>query len=73
MDIKTHTDAKGWSASHLTAALMDRGVTLSPATVERWMDGKHDPRACYLPMIADALGVTVDDLIAARRVEGRAV
>lgn len=63
MDIKNHLKSKDWSASHLTAALIDRGVTLSPATVERWFDGKHEPRACYLPIIADCLGVSVDELL----------
>ncbi len=52
-----------WTSVHLAAALIDRGFTLAPITVERWASGENEPKgiATYLA-IAESLGVEVEDL-----------
>lgn len=45
----------------LANRLRDRGYGTTQTTVSRWESGQ-EPRAYMLPVLAEVLGVTVDDL-----------
>jgi transcriptional regulator with XRE-family HTH domain len=56
--------ARGWKTFHLAAAINDSGIDISDATIRRWVSGDREPQARYIPAIADALGVTPNELFA---------
>lgn len=67
--IRNLLDAKGWSANHLAAALYDRGFEIHPITIQRWVDGKNEPRGVALTAtIADIFECGVHDLFEVERV-----
>lgn len=58
-----YMDLKGWKAAHLSAALLDLDTEVSTWSIDRWLAGKNEPRARQLGAIAEALGVTANDLL----------
>jgi transcriptional regulator with XRE-family HTH domain len=61
--IKAAVEEKKWTSSHVVAALADRGIKISPITVDRWISGVNEPRSSILVHLADVLGCTVADLL----------
>ena len=58
-------EERGWKAGHVVAALSDRGFTVkSLSTVSRWMDGSTLPDVMRGLAIADAMGASLEGLIA---------
>lgn len=56
---------RGWSPAHVTTALLDRGVSIHPVTVENWLSGKSAPRLGTARVLADVFGITLDSLVPA--------
>lgn len=55
--------ARGWTEAHLSAALHDRGVTVTPAAISVWLRGTSEPRLDTARAVADVLGMTLDELV----------
>lgn len=36
--------ARQWAPVNLVVALLEKGIEVSPRTVERWMDGETEPK-----------------------------
>ena len=55
-------EQRNWKAVHLVAALSDAGYDVSITSVQNWLDGRFTPRVDIARAIADALGISLDDL-----------
>lgn len=47
---------------HLAARTADMGAEISLWSIERWMTGKGEPSISRARIVADALGISLDDL-----------
>lgn len=47
----------------ITGAQLGRRIGVSRALVSAWMRGKSVPRTPYVPKIAEALGVSVEEIV----------
>lgn len=47
----------------LTGAQLGRRIGVSRWVVSYWMSGKGSPRSKYIPNIAEALGITVEEVL----------
>lgn len=54
---------RDWKPVQLAAAMAERGVDVFPTNVDRWMAGTVTPRLETARAIADALGMTLDELV----------
>ena len=57
---------KGWSEAELA-----RQASVTPQTINNICSGSHEPRASVLTQIADALGVTPNDLLGYKDKSGK--
>jgi len=56
-------DARHWQPVHLAAAVCDIGGQLLPVTIKRWLSGECNPHSASIYLVAQALGVTPNDLL----------
>ena len=54
---------KNWRSVQLCAALADRGTNVHISTVEKWLNGTNEPRIATARLIADVLGIPMDELV----------
>lgn len=52
----------GYTQEDLAHELRRRGMKTSAKQIRRWEMGAHAPRADVIPLLADALGVPMDEL-----------
>lgn len=66
---------RAFTQDDLAHELRKRGLKTNAGQIRRWETGSHMPRASVIPVLADALGVTLDDLygVAEDEAEGRRV
>lgn len=63
-------DARDWTPAHLAAAVSDLGGSLHVLTIQRWLaDERKIPHSASVFLVAQALGVTPNDLLLERRPE----
>ena len=48
--------------SGLTIEEFAKRIGVSNTSVKKWYYGESDPRICYVPIIAEVLGITPNDL-----------
>lgn len=53
---------KGLTQTDLAHALRNRGLKTTGGQIWRWESGEHTPRASMIPMLADELGISMDEL-----------
>lgn len=47
---------------NLSASTLARRLSLTPTTVRKWLDGESEPHPINRAALAEALGVTIDEL-----------
>ena len=53
----------------MTQKQLSESTGVTPACVCNWESGTSDPRTADLPRIADALGVSIDELVRGKEME----
>lgn len=53
---------KGWTQTDLAHALRNRGLKTTGGQIWRWESGEHSPRSSVIPVLAEELGVSMDEL-----------
>ena len=62
-NLNSHMDRMNVSPTKLAALMEEKGDIVSPATVQRWLDGLSKPDADRATTVAGALGLTPNDLL----------
>lgn len=56
--------------SGMTQKELGEAVGVNRTVITHWENGDTSPRVEHLPRIADALGVSIDELVRGKEVEG---
>lgn len=62
-NLRAARKAHGWTQDDLAKILQSRGIKASRPTVNTWETGRHEPSAATIKVVAEVLGVTVDELL----------